>query len=533
MTIYHSREAVENLGYTIYKYADGNNPDIGDEIICVRDNSGIRVGDKGRVVCFVDYYIGVDFGPRVQSIGRDFDGVLEQTTGLTVNQGHYNLVSRAPELTEEEQIQKLSESVLAAPKSLVLDGKFYTLSLTPDVTAENYHKILLASISERIRMIRRTANEKIEAVKRKYANIAIMPNIGLTELLTHRVQLFSTNGYVGYFVPMTYEPKYIIKRTRGEAVPTLEISSEHQAILKREIYVYLLVKNNHIQTVGSYELVDNTPKPFFHYHGNGDNCIGTLDVHSKEITGLADILEVRDALQKLFQTINGMSLVSDMPRNLPSFNELVNQATKLKGSVGWNSTDLELKVGDLVKVIKSADEFPREDYGAIGKIVVVYSPESFCYDAGYRYGVEFLFEFANGHNCDGNTKKGHGYNFKADEIEKAPAGSARTRLSKVASPVVRPSRLARPTAPFSTVDEPEAEPMPIELHSLENAPHNIEDGKFPDGEAGNCTRCGASWSVHYDWLCRDQYYAWRRHGQVIENSDPYEEVDLALIEEVL
>ena len=73
------------------------------------------VGTKASSL-FCRTTISRDFGPRVQSLGRTFEGVLEQTTGLNGQPRTLQLVAERRNFTKKTNTETF-ESVLAALKA--------------------------------------------------------------------------------------------------------------------------------------------------------------------------------------------------------------------------------------------------------------------------------------------------------------------------------------------------------------------------------------------------------------------------------
>lgn len=76
-----------------------------------------------------------------------------------------------------------------------------------------------------------------------------------------------------------------------------------------------------------------------------------------------------------------------------------------------------LKVGDRVVLVgdragRIVNKIPS---GTNGAICVV------CEDSSYDYGVEWDIAFPDGHDCDGQSKDGHGWFVFASEIEFVPS----------------------------------------------------------------------------------------------------------------
>ena len=549
MTIYYSREESESAGWAIYKYKGGAPANIGDLIeldSTSYEPHGIPKGSKGTVVCFYDYYIGVDFGFRPTSNATSFNDILPELTGHIINQTGCKLLEAGKTLTESEHIDKLCDSISKETKSLMIDGQVYTLTLKPNEEANSIKKELINSVGSRLRTIRTMSQREIERVKQESKLLVPMPKLPKEEAFLHNIHLANSGqGLIEWLLPFKYAPKYVIERAGDRRHPTHEIPEKLQKALAGNCIVAITTEptNGHVTGAGLWEQgTDGQLRMFPHYHGGGNDCLGSLIAFkTKPVRNSTEAVAFRDEIQHMMEVINGKSIMHSDPNRdgVPSFPRLFSQCKPLDKPASWTATLTtdnalgKLKVGDLVRIIDVIDEWSRENIGAIGKIVKVHDVPINDRSA-YRFAVEFLFNFKAGHSIDDSGRGGNCYNFPALCVEPAPEGTARTRVSRdpadeslnltsAGTPIVGTPEPARP---FGTVaDAPR--PATTGERQVRDCPANVRGEKFPERDYADaiCTRCGQGWGAHAQWLCSDQLIAWLENGVSIPNETPFNSLD--------
>lgn len=451
----------------------GQRVHVGDRVELNQDY-GFGKASQGIIVTFsvgpaYDFGVAFDKG----SGGHNLEGLLPagSSHGYWVEGSQINLIFSETTIDEEIVIKNLLDEVKTEPKLALIDGKFYALELKPKAMADEFINKLMESVSIRISKIRQEAQNKVAVAEQKLRVTFIMPEVTLADI-KKGMSIFKQDGeYLSYLVPLHYAPKFLSRNVRI----TRQICEEHRKVLERDILLKIMTKRE-----GRVVQV-STLKPdleiFYHYHGNIENCRGTVKI--EQIDKPSDVFKARDRLQKALEIVNINSLYDRDPPYLPLAKELEEKSVELPAD-SFIEPLVVIAVGDMVKVVEEHDESSL--LGLIGKVVS---------SSDLLAGVEFLEKFSGGHDSSESGKQGHCWNFPVDNLEVMPPGTKRTRQG------------ATTLSGWASVDFASPEDEEFAKFGLNsNSMHSL------------CARCGVRRGGHYGdrapSICLDEFQAGRR-----------------------
>lgn len=403
-------------------YSDGVPVNIGDTVKNDNDNNTSKSWKLGQIAGFYNngvLYLGViPESPNHDS--SNLYGILPDRSGNWVRPEH--LVFSGPAKlgeTEDEEalIARILDEAKTEPKVALIDGKIFTLTLQSRAKSDEVMAALMRSVSTRISKVRADANQKVAAAEQEAKRVFAMPALSLEDI-QNGMRLYKEQkaSVIHYVVPLHYAPKFIGSETTE--APIKQISAEHIAKLEQDVLLDIQVRQTGtIYSVGTKKM-DMTP--FYHYHGNGSDCLGQIKLPNIKTT--EDIWDLRDTYQKTLEIVNAGGALSSAPNDMPPLCDLTNNA-KNKITDGWEIkpevTPGVFCVGASVKVIGVQDG-ATELVGLIGKIVKANRD---------LWSVEFLAKYPRLHSCNGAAGQNRGWDFKESNLQVMPVGTRRTRVA--------------------------------------------------------------------------------------------------------
>ncbi len=110
-----------------------------------------------------------------------------------------------------------------------------------------------------------------------------------------------------------------------------KITPEYQELLKREVYLEFLFNRAGILSRASLRNLDGSK--FIHYHGDGNDCWGTVAVKHLWDGDLGKLNNLRERMVRSLILINGDSLITHGPSGLPTYEDVF-RAAKKQGEEG-------------------------------------------------------------------------------------------------------------------------------------------------------------------------------------------------------
>ena len=386
------------------------NPDKESKLVDV-DGTPLNVNDTVQII--------EDVSEELQGVITGFDGCPcaqvsfpDKTDKIVSCRCLRVVTAKTKENEDVERVEDIAKKLVASLGKSVsvaaIEGKVYELCLIANEGADALVQRLAQTFALQVRTFRRDANLKVEEATRKLNNSVSMPSVTLRDVEKGHM-LYLSEGDIVHVLPFHYAPRYILTREQ-----TYELSDRHKALLTKELKTHIWVRRNYVSNV---QLTTIEFGLYESYHGSGTECLGTLERY-RAVSSVSDIINFRDRHQRMLEAINYSSLARSRPSGLPDVSDLIKDGKKSKKIGSW---ELEpLVVGSLVKIVRTVDAFPERLVGVVGKIIDVQT-------ISRRYAVELLFEFKNGHSCEGSVLSRNGYYFPRECLEPADEGSARTR----------------------------------------------------------------------------------------------------------
>jgi hypothetical protein len=391
------------------------------------DSEGATLS-QGATVELVTEYHNLPIG----AIGTvDIDSNPDDCVTFIYSQSHSRLYphrlklvnsSITPE-SEDDLIKRLTEAATKPGQFAMLNGTFYTVTLSPNQEANSALKPLVDSLALQIRRVRESAKVEIDREKAKIKVLITMPNISAS-MAKAGMRIYKRDNYLTYLLPMHYAPKKIVDK--NNLTYCKDILEAHQKKLERDVFLSVTVSNDN-RLISSSTLELDLTTNFDHYHGGNENCLGTVIKDPTLTTELtpAKVVELRDRYEKSLEAITHGDVLHGTPRGLPIFDRLLEFSTPSATPSAW-IVPPSFPLGSLVKV-KDSLGIPSTIIGTIGKVVHL--------DLSLRVGVEFCFRSPQLHDCDGHGRSGQCFYLLESDLEACPTATKRTsRLSPQAAP---------------------------------------------------------------------------------------------------
>ena len=471
------------------KWEDGVPINIGDQVIIIVEGEYYPKGTQGTVAGFYNssgtLYVGVDFG-YVQPDRHNLYGLITEPHGLFFPSRKLQCISAIGDDEESKIMQSILDEAKTEPKVALIDGKVFTLTLSPRQNSDELIGALMRSVAKRVSVIRREANDKVIVLEQKAKEMFALPEIRFDDV-KRGMQVYKELNTIHYVVPLHYAPKFI-GRERDRAI-TKQISDEHIKLLEQDVLMDITVRQTgQVYGVGTMKK-DYTP--FNHYHGSGRDCVGTI--HTPEIKSLLDIWSLRDTYQKTLDIVNVGGVLQDAPVGMPHIAELHRKATT-KITDGWSAGNApgEIVVGSSVYVLEPQDGL-QAVVGLVGKVTGV---------AGNLAYVEFLIADDMMHNCHRTCEDKHGWEFQKSKLILMPEGTRRTRIAQPVPTTTTETPLTSPTPPVA-LDEEGTRNFNARMESY--AKYSTRE---PSPSTSICSRCREVFGEHYGnngEICPDEF----------------------------
>ena len=392
-------------------------------------------GDK-KVIIIDERGVGVDFGQVGIGDGKgasnDLGGLLATNTGYVLAGSAFIIVTNPKAVIsqdddEEAVIEKLTLAVKAEPVAF-MDGKYYTLQLQENKTADELSERLIKLASDKIVEGKKSADRAIKKAQQEAHSKLLLPAISLKDI-QEGVRVYKNKGNgLGVLLPFKFRPKYIGAPgdiSGGKEVKV--INAKTQAKLAHDILYQAEFHAN--GEPSSIELVrPDTLSIFDQYNGN---CQGSVGL--PKTVSWADIISHRDRAEHVYEGIHISHRDRDNPRGLPSWDDLLKNCTR-KNNIGrWQKNKAkgdelvegELAVGRIVKILDFYENLPKKYVGVKAKIVRLIDVNS----PAPAVGVEFLEREAQFHSSANTGKQGFCYNITINKVELQPIGAVRSRVA--------------------------------------------------------------------------------------------------------
>ena len=484
------------------KWEDDVPINIGDQVIMTAEGEYYPKGTQGTVVGFYNggtFYVGVDFGYALSG-GVNLYGLITEPHGQFLYPRKLHCISAPIDDEENKIMQSILDEAKTGPKVALIDGKIFTLTLSPRQNSDELIGTLMRSVAKRVSTFRQEANVKVIALERKAKEMFALPEIGFNDV-KRGMQVYKELNTIHYVVPLHYAPKFIGTVSGQERAITRQISDEHIKLLEQDVLMNIIVRQTgEVYGVGTMKK-DYTI--FNHYHGHGGDCMGTI--FTPEIKSPLDIWNLRDTYQKTLDIVNAMGALQSAPEGMPRIAELNNKA-KVKVTEGWSvgNTPGEIVVGSSVYVLEAQDGF-QAVVGLVGKVTGI---------GGGLISVEFLISDDMMHSCHRTCENMHGWDFQRSKLILMPEGTRRTR---VAQPVPTITTTAEtPLPPSSETPSPEWMTRTFNARMERYAKYGTHESVIHVSTF--CNRCGETYGVHYGDLgviCPDEFRVGRTFDVVV------------------
>mgnify|MGYP001610799816 FL=1 len=450
--------------------ADGLPLNAGDLVEILVDKNGFKRGDQGIIKLFIHdssgLYCGIDFGKSGDSWAQDLQGHCPARHGSWLQAGELRKVVVTSE-DEEAAIQQLV-STLTTGESAFIGGKLFTLTAVEKPESNALLQSLLDRFAAKFRAVRAEMKTRINAERSRAEQTLALPNISFGDV-ARGLSVFKDGDCINYVLPFHYEPKFL---GNGESLVKAISNGDREKLIRDVFMVISVNKTGQVQKVGTYS-EKTFDKPFSHYHGSLDNCVGTLG--KPKIEKMEDLFHYRNDYEKMLQTVKTSDRMSSNPPGLLSYDTLNENAVKLDKKEVWKTPKTaeeealgEIKVGSVC--LMTAD-YEHAKKGLIGKVVYITS------HVLHPIGLEFLPENPNMHACEGHGRDKHCYFVPQSWVRLLPPG---TRRNQMPEEVLEPSPAPTTRRPWVAATEtPITSPITLVTQFAVGDRVKVKDGITP------------------------------------------------------
>jgi hypothetical protein len=151
-------------------------------------------------------------------------------------------------------------------------------------------------------------------------------SFGVQDLALARMYMScdSSSGHYLFYTPMVYEPRYLYSQGIRYELGARDMEN----LMRSNLYLRTAIIATDMK-IYSHTIIGETGSKFHHYHGGGNDCWGAVKINVKWDGTLRHLTKITHELIGSLVTINGDSLMQRHPAGFPSYQDLLDRATRL------------------------------------------------------------------------------------------------------------------------------------------------------------------------------------------------------------